>query len=321
MVAIKINCLNSYQRNQNKKAFKNFLILAKGLIQVYPLVAAIIFTFAFSSCFKSKEVGSTSQEYNITQEEKVWLKEFFRDLLFNSPGAYTLYGAKPISISNLTHLTEANKQKLEEDYQLLSEEEKSNLILRRYDFTTNYNKWEKIKDRFPIRQYLFGTFPSPYENSVELVLFVNVEMAVKTLLDHYEDFHRLLGFDFDPLEVVFEIENKASSFWNAILKNHVLLGILLGFGKNQSWFFEWNMKYKNAQDKIDSFIRSLPKKTVGEEYVDDYGPQHFSLPAFIEFGLYPDQATVKQYEAAREKIKALYKGKDEVDLAIKWLTR
>lgn len=304
------------------KNFKDSMVLDKHLTQLNVVVLVfVVIALAFSSCSHSERTETTLQKYDITQEEKVWLKEFFRDLLFNNPGAYTLYGTKPVSMINLVYLTEQDKQKLQEGYQSLSDEEKSQVFLQRYDFATNYKKWGQVKDRFPIRQYLFGIFTSPYEKSVELVLFVNIEMTVKTLLDHYADFRRLLGSDFDPLEVVFEVEDKYSSFWNTVLKKHSLLGILLGFGKNQSWFFEMSVKYESQQGKIGAFIQSLPEKMVGEGYIDHYDPQHFSLPSFLHFGLHDERAIIERFETERQSIKLLYKGKDEVDLALEWLTR
>ncbi len=304
------------------KKFKDLTVLDRYLAKLNVFVPMfVIIALAFSSCSHSERTDTTLQKYDVTQEEKAWLKEFFRDLLFNTPGGYTLYGTKPVSMVNLACLTEQDRRKLQEDYQALSDEEKSHVLLQRYDFATNYNRWEKIKDRFPIRQYLFGVFPSPYEKSVELVLFVNIEMTVKTLLDHYADFRRLLGSDFDPLEVVFEVEDKQSSFWNTVLKKHSLIGILLGFGKNQSWFFETSVKYENQQGRIGAFIQSLPEKMVGEGYIDQYDPQHFSLPSFLHFGLHTEKAIIERYETERQSIKTLYKGKDEVDLALEWLTR
>jgi|JI10StandDraft_1071094.scaffolds.fasta_scaffold19762_4 hypothetical protein len=296
------------------KAFQYLLLFKK------PLIFFIAIIFLFFSCFLRK-TSTTLQKYEVTQEEKLWLQEFFRDLLFNSPGAYTLCGTKPVSITNLVHLTEQDKQRLSEEYQLLPEKEKAKLIFKRYDFNSNYEKWEKIKTRFPITQYLFGIFPSPYEKNAELILFVNIEMTVRVLIDQYEDFRHFLGSDFDPIKVVFEVENKQSFFWNAILKNHVLLGILLGYDKSNSWFFEWNMKYENENNKKGAFIQSLPKKITEEKYMSNYDPQHFTLPTFIHFGLYTDEKVKKKYEKQRKKIKALYKGRDEVDLTLEWLTR
>lgn len=281
----------------------------------------ILIIFSFSSCSKARRSYTYLQKYEITEEEKKHLKEFFRDVLFDNPGAYTLYGTKPMSISSLYYLTQEERQKSYEDYLLLPNEEKAKYILERYDLSANYTHWEKIKTRLPVTQYLFGTFSSPYAKRGKLLLFVNIELTLKMLLNHYEDFRHLLGTDFDPFEVVFELENSDSWFWNKVISSHTLLGILLGFGKSNAWFFEWNRKYGEKQNKKGAFLQSLPWTTNWEEYIVDYNPKDFSLPIFGCYGLHTGDAIMKNYEKERNDIKALYKGRDEVDLVLEWLTR
>lgn len=289
---------------------------ASILILFFTIVA-----LPFSSCFHFEKTNSILEKYDVTQEEKIWLKEFFRDLLFESPGAYTLYGTKPMSMSCLDHFTREEKEKGYEKYLSLSDDEKAKCIFPRYDFTANYEKWEKIKDRFPITKYLIGVFPSPYEKRAELVLFVNIELMLKTLLNHYEDFRYLLGTDFDPLKAVFEVEDRNSQFWNDVLKQHTLLGILLGFGRSNSWFYMWDERCEQEQKKIKAFFQSLSVKRPEEKYIANYGPQNFLLPIFGHYGLHADEALIENYKKERTKIKALYRGRDEVDLALEWLTR
>jgi hypothetical protein len=46
------------------------------------------------------------------------------------------------------------------------------------------------------------------------------------------------------------------------------------------------------------------------------------LPIFRRYGFHlTDQALIEKYQNEHSRIKALYKGKDEVDLALSWLTR
>ena len=193
---------------------------------------------------------------------------------------------------------------------------------RKYDYEANYEQWIKIKDRFQIRQYLFGAFPEPFASGeMQVILFVNIEMTLRTLLKFYDNFRRVLGYDFDPFAVVFEVENKDSAFWNSVLKEHALLGILVGYGLDNSWFFQWNMQYMDAKDKNGAFVRSLPSGFDTNEDIANYDAQHFNLPIFRLFGLHQNVNIVKHYQKEREAIKRIYKGKDEVDVTLQWLTR
>jgi hypothetical protein len=281
----------------------------------------LIISLFLSGCVESQKEETSSRTFSLSQEEKMWLKEFFRDLLFKTPGAYTLFGTKPISTSCIYLLTEEDKQKMDDYYWTLPEEERSKLRRRRYDYDKNYEKWKQIKDRFPIRQYLFGSFLLPMDDKVELVIFVNIEETLRTLLKYYGDFRRVLGRDFDPLQVVFEVEDRSSEFWNAVIRHHSLQGILLGFGRDNAWFFEWDLKYERERNQIGEFLASLPMTPVGDEEIENYGPHNFSLPIFTSYGLYPDKALIEGYKKERERIRSLYKGRDEVDVALNWLTR
>ena len=106
-----------------------------------------------------------------------------------------------------------------------------------------------------------------------------------------------------------------------MIKQHTLLGILLGFGRSNAWFYIWNERCKQEKNKINAFFQALPVEVHAEEYIENYGPQNFALPIFGHYGLYADKVLIENYKKERKKIKALYKGRDEVDLALEWLTR
>ncbi len=259
--------------------------------------------------------------FPISQEERIWLKEFFRDLLFKNPGAYTLFGTKPISTSCVYHLTEEDKKEMEEHYKNLLQEENLKTRREKYDYDANYEKWQKIKDRFSISQYLFGSFPLPFDDKVEIVLFVNIEETLRTLLKYYDDFRLVLGHDFDPLNAVFEVEDKNSEFWKIVMQNHALQGILLGFGRDNAWFFEWKLSYEEEKGKMGEFFASLPTKFAEDGDIENYDPRNFLLPIFAVYGLHPNEQIVEKYKKERKQIRSLYKGRDEVDVALDWLTR
>lgn len=281
--------------------------------------AVLILITIFSTLHSCSIKKAKTAEISVTNDEKVWLTEFFRDLLFKESGAFTLYGTKPVSI----YIFNKNEKPAsdEEIQRILKEHPEARL--RRYDFNENYKKWLKIKDRFHIRQYLFGVFKLPFSENqdIESILFVNIEMTLRALLKYYDNFRSILGYDFDPFQVVFDVENRESIFWNAILKHHALTGILLGFGVDNSWFFEWKIKYSREQGLEASFICSLPSGFDTDENIENYGPQSFELPVFRVFGIHQGHSLVKQYEKERKQIKKLYKGNDEVDVALQWLTR
>lgn len=289
-------------------------------------VALFLSLFIFFSCFiancTSHKTAKSIANFPLTAEERVSIKEFFRDLLFENQGAYTLYGTKPVSISCLTPPSSPEEiEKIKAYYDSLPEEERPQMKEKLYDYESNYQKWQTIKHRFAICQYLFGSFPSRFNESVEIVFFVNIEETLRILLRCYEDFRRILGYDFDPMTVTFEVEDRDSKFWRDVLQSHALLGILLGFDRDDSWFFEWDREFEESQNKKGDFIRTLPSTFYDEPDIYYPDPQNFMLPPFRIYGLHPDSVLNHKYEQERKFIKKLYQGRDEVDVALEWLTR
>jgi hypothetical protein len=263
--------------------------------------------------------------YELTKQEKEVLTDFFDVFLLYEEGIYTLAGTKPVSISPLDRdFSQEKLEKWKEKYTTASKKKKQKLKpLNSYStYTSNYREWEKIKQRLPIHQYLFGTFK--LNSKYDVLVFVNIENTIKVLIRHYEIFHRTLGYDFDPLKIVFEVQNEKSQFWNDIMTHkygHTLLGILLGFGVDNSYFFNWDTQYRESSSPIGEFIRGLPTGFY-EKNILKPNYKKFNLPLFRSYGLHPtDKKLIKHYEKERLRIKKLYKGKDAVEVTLNWLTR
>lgn len=292
----------------------------KAKLSLLGFLFLVISSF-LTCCNTAPTLPASEHTFTLSEEERTWLREFFRDLLFKHPGAYTLFGTKPISTSCIYHFSEEDKREMEEYYKNLSDEERMKLRKKRYNYNANYEKWQKLKSQLHIKQYLFGSFPLSLDESVEVVLFVNIEETLRVLLKYYADFQCVLGYDFNPLEVVFEVEDKNSEFWKIVMQNHALQGILLGFGQDNAWFFEWEAKYKNEKNKKGEFLSSLSARFIENTDIENYSPQNLLLPAFISYGLHPNKQLIEKYKKEQKQIRSLYKGKDEVQLALDWLTR
>jgi hypothetical protein len=318
-------------------------------------------------------------KYNITAEERESLKEFFREILFLEPGAFVLYGTKPMAIGLFHNYTEEQIKIME----ARDPESAEFWIARNEKVKKSYKEFKRIQERMPTPQYLIETvttiLPFPWGGAKDVecehICFINVELMIRTLINNYGFFRYVLGVDFDPLKVVFEIGDKNSQFWDKVLnisngiKYDLLLGNLLGFGLENSYLYsigrptsdrEW---IKNEKDKmkkfpekkeeilkginehiehlkkinypvyseemtrkIDAFINSLPshaRECFDEEgkIFPNYSVKAFDIPVFGEIGLYSNNSITKKYQKEKKKIEKIYEGRDEVDVAIEWLTR
>lgn len=274
------------------------------------------------SCEKKQTKGSLSESIaQLTADERLWMDKFFQDVMLDESAIYTLWGSKPITTIILNHISD---EEINAWVEGMSEEEKKELIIstRPYDLPENWKKWEKIRTRFSIPQYLFFKRSRSNDVRFEDIYFVNILQTALTLQQHYAIFKKYTGNDFDPLKVVFEIENEDSTFWKKALNHSLLLGILFGFGLENSSCFDWKY-FTDTEDnpEMEAFITSLPFRF--DENAKDFADpsiHHFALPPFASFSYGEKDEIIEKYKKMRDEIKTKYKGKNFLDTTIERLT-
>lgn len=151
---------------------------------------------------------------------------------------------------------------------------------------------------------------------------INVKEAALAIAENYPLFRRVLGFDFDPLEAVLEIEEETSKFWETVFSRSDLIGILYGFGPKNSQCFSW-MFGKSSSESFEaplSFRNSLSTFSLfssdgmfnGQESAKD-----LTIPTFRSFQ--DNDPLIEKYEGERKKIQSLYSGKPTGMVAIEAL--
>lgn len=273
------------------------------------LVSSYLF---FSACQSPQE---ETPAFEISAEERVWLSEFFKNIMLNNHGIYTLWGSKPITLIVIDDYT---KEEREAFFQSLSDAEKKEYFsIESSDLLDDWKKWEKISYRFPMNRYvLFKTdlFDEPH---TVFVLLVDMLKTATTIQEHYTQFREVVGFDFSPLEMALEIKQKDSKFWKKI-ENSYLLGLLFGYGKTNSTLFHW--KHFDHPQSCDEFCKNMQTLFSNERkagYIK-YTIDNFDIPDFISFD--DNDLIIEKYKEERTKIQQLYKGKDFLNMTLKKLT-
>ncbi len=247
------------------------------------------------------------------------MEKFWHDLLFKEGGAYTLWGSKPITEIAVYHYSE---EEMAEFIRQLPEEELENCYTdKQYDFPENWKRWETACVNFPFKRHLL--FKSHYseDNKISYIYFVNVIKTALLLQDNYDLFRKEVGFDFQPLEVVLEIPNKSSDFWEKLetSKNSFLIwGLLFGYGKQNASLFNW--KYQSLNKPSEDFVQRIYNKpsNPSPKGQTNLSVNNFLLPSFISFT--EDDETVYNYQSEREKIRRIYKNKDLLKITLEKLT-
>jgi hypothetical protein len=246
------------------------------------------------------------------------MEPFFQELLLEGSAIYTLWGSKPITRCILYYYSE---EELQYWYDHMTEEEKKTSFVRENPhFEENWEKWEKIQDQFPMTRYLLFKTDNPIESKTDpktaMVYFVNILQTALTMLQHYELFKEAVGTEFNPFDMAYDFKNRDSPFWQLVSDNSALMGILFGYGRENSWMFHW--KHFDHDEKKDHFAKIVTT------YSSDYSRQgknklaDFSLPAFMVINT--KDKMIKKYRKEREEIKKIYKGQDFVELTLQKMT-
>lgn len=275
--------------------------------------------FLFFSSFDKLHENPKQEIINVTAEERAWLSKFFREIMLDDHAIYTLWGSKPLTLITIDEYT---NEEMQAHYNSLSEEEKKDLIYiadEKYDFPENWKKWEKISTRFPLKNYLFFKSEFHKEPKTTFVYFVNILNTAHVIEEHYTLFRKIIGFDFNPLQAVLEINKKDSKFWKKVQKNALLNGILFGFGKKNALTFHW--KHFDHPVTCKHFLESMEHhfSNAPIQRKEAYSIQDFPIPAFISFD--ENDEIVEKYKKERAYIQEVYKGKDFLDVTLKRLTR
>lgn len=159
---------------------------------------------------------------SISEKDREILDLFFRFLFNDDPFAYTLYGKKPMTMANYwqSHKTVSNLYHPGPSMIL----EKGGEIWRKYAFV------------FPSDEFVLKFFKDNMGGSnILLISKTNMFNAIQKNLEIFQEY---LGKEFDPKQLVNQICYVEEDYMAPLLEHTALLGILLGYGKVNSQYFE-----------------------------------------------------------------------------------
>ena len=276
-------------------------------------ITLLFFLIIFFLCGCSKKTPK-----NLSSPKKATYR-FFQHLLLECGGAYTLFGDKPITIEDMFYYDDEDLKTLDK---LLQEELKRNPDYQYYSVERTFEEdWKIVKDYILSPQtsnFIAVEFPNAEEPKFSLFVLVNIEKTALTLQKYYSEFFRELQMDFDPLQIVFEIKNPSSSFWQGVWKNPFLLGLLLGYGYENARLCSWVISHdKSSNSSLQSFTKFLRKKQYASDINDPLikypvklDGKPFRLPIFACHDEALSKVLIKKYKKQRTKIINLYKNQD-----------
>lgn len=326
------------------------------------ILGHILCVFIFSSCSSdigyttSMHTEEIRQPIQHTSERYRDLEKFFRQFLFYHKGVYTLLGSKPITTFEIYDINQSDasykdlvKQqdsfvinkgsKVDMDfYSTLEAKQKAqSFLVDDHDYIFDalflWDHWEqfvesqKLSKRFLLIKRRFSEEEQKdlpvYCKSAYEIIFVNVLSAACVVERYYEQFKKIMGYDFNPLEEVLNMQRNDSALLNLLCgkncgKNPRLQGLLYGYGWENSLIFEWCMQKERFNQDVSIFLNQIsspsdrPLETHRDILMKDapFSYTNFPLPRFASFQLC--DSNIKKYEEERKRIMEYYQGKDFV---------
>lgn len=285
-------------------------LLGKSFKKAYKFFILFLATCFFFSCHPHSE-------HQLAKDEQKWMTKFFSDLMLEEGCIYTLEGSKPITLTILYQYSDEIIKAYMDG--LTKEDLKSARLISKYDLPENWEKWKKIASRFPMKRYMLVEAKWHHDPEAKFLYFVDILKTALTIQEHYKEFSDAVGYDFDPMKVVLEIQTADAPFWKKIETNSLLWGILFGYGKENAYAFHW--KYSHTDQLVANFFDQLKGNSSCEMMIGKKKRTltNLEIPSFISFST--NDPVVRKYEGEREMIRKVYSQQDFLTTTLDLLMR
>lgn len=275
--------------------------MLKKLAILFLSVAACLWNLELCFPYISQETATSEFASFIPKKDLKRLEYFFRRLIFWEDGAYVLVGSKPCAISVFQKPTCLNF-----------------LTPSNIRFWVGWKTWKKYERYFPHPAY--SILEEKKDNGASLLVFLKNAEFIDVLFAHKSEFEEILQRPIEPSQIL--METQSAPLFSQILKNHdFLIGLILGFGRHNSWMFYSNCgnekipmrSFTEEDQRFSNWIRSCGiLGFVSGSLFSDITQIH--LPGFVSD---PDDSETiqlkKKYSIARQKIIQYYDQKNFFD--------
>ncbi len=184
----------------------------------------------------------SDKHISLSKDETIILEQFFDILVRLSEGGYVLFGKKPICINGFRTV---------DSFSIANDTHKESVYLRE-----GAAIWKKISDgnfsNFLI--HVYDNCDSLVDNCIH-ILFINKQLFYQTVEKNLSLFQYVLGPDLTPESLLEKLTNSHETFHNVLKNDKVLIGILLGFGTQNSLLVS---RIENIQEAFLSSAENFP---------------------------------------------------------------
>jgi len=289
----------------------------KQMLQYFIFVLLMLFHFYLVGNQSIREALDA-----MPKSEKENLERLFQDLFNRENFGYTLFGDKPMSLT---------------DYSTTSFDSDGIPSKSGLRFQKRWEVWKKYAHAFPMTSYLLIEDPRERGSSKE-ILFINKKCFIDKVNEHLDLFQEALGENITGVLLLKKIEDNHQflSFFN---DHQMLLGILLGYGKHNARLFAerhqispfvYRKEFPKVPIKIPTPSEGFP--SLQEEFNSyfsvltlfgdpKYSPLVIHSVHFVADHKHPETISLqKKYRKMRGEISAIYAKGDFLEITLSKLT-
>lgn len=243
--------------------------------------------------------GGKEHAISMSRRDRIVLTNFFQMLFADDSFAYVLLGPKPMAWASY-------KNSINDFFN------RRNRLMRR-----GWKTWQKYC--FLDTKNLFFSEASTRHPGYVSILLINEQALNRVVAENRADFEKVLN---RHVESGTQLLSKAAPFIDGILGGHqALLGITLGYGRENSWEFH----RKSLERKSVEWVWTPEEYSKGnEEILDDsrteYSIMHYSCPSFAGLQNSAESKALKRdYLKTKQRVLEYYKEKDFLEATLSLL--
>lgn len=222
----------------------------------------------------------TSLLEGVSKEDEERLELFFENLIKYSTLGYSLCGDKPVSLEHVPDLNRAPVLKAPKAYFTYSWYSIIGL---------GWECWLRNAHRFPSKNYCLRS-----SDDLHAIILINKKATLKVISENIDLFQKQLNTNQSPAEILNEL--CTSEHCMILNSNHVINGLLFGYGKNNTLAFT---SARNCQ-RLKNFSLGTPYKGLS----DHFGPG-FKIQS-DEINFQENDLLKKKYQMTKQKIRSSF---------------
>jgi len=172
---------------------------------------------------------------HIPLEEQRDLEAFFRHLIVQESCGFTFFGEKPMSLGGFWELNDLifSQEVLDPIGFILETCGSKNIQIQK-----GWKTWTKYRHLFPENNFLIFDSKFNFSNNYHLIICINKRTFSESFNRNIESFQLILGKDISSEKLIQLFQKEKENFYAVLNDHHGLLGILLGYGKENSSLFQ-----------------------------------------------------------------------------------